>query len=198
MPGLPRPQTRRSGFLTALAAALVGTAAAAQPAAELPPPVHAAEQAHPGQRVLQASDLRDAACRAELGAHPGWAAADFNGDGRLDYGVLLIDRKPSRIVRFDGQDYPVYAASVLALLARAGGGYDEQPLYEFSDALPTIRGLLLQAPQRIRDLETERSRTLTRPALSFHSCAQFIVVYAWDGKAFVAMKVADAALEAPR
>jgi hypothetical protein len=183
-----------AGLRIALAAAgVVAAAALAAPADDPPPPVAAMALAHPGLRVLEAADLRGGACRHDLGSHPGWVAADFQGDGRLDFGVLLVDRKPSRIVRFDGQDYPVYTARVLALLARAGGGYEERALYDYSDALPTIRGLALQAPRRIRDVETERSRTLTQPALSFVSCGQFTVVYAWDGKDFTPVKVADQA-----
>jgi len=194
VPARPEGVAARRRGARWLALALLAPVVPAAAAYALPAPLVAATTAHPGMRVLEAVDLRDPACRRALGAHPGWIEADLDGDGRPDFGALLVDARPSRIVRFDGRDYPVYAAQVLLLLGRAGGRYEERLLYDFSDALPTSRGLLLEPPHRIRDVQSQRSRTLRQPALTFLSCGQFSVVYAWDGKNFVPMKTADKAL----
>jgi hypothetical protein len=135
-------------------------------------------------RPIQGGDIRRGACSGVDTGHPGWVSADFNGDGIRDYGLLLISSKPSRTVRFDGKDYPVFSARVTAFLGLAGNRFEERSIYEFDEALPTIRGIRLQMPETAADPGARRYLTWRYPALVFFACGQFEVAYFWFDKGF--------------
>ena len=153
--------------------------------AELPARLHTAIAAtHPGMHVLGADEAHYADCAPGAAPGPAWFAADFDGDGRTDYAVLLITDKPTWTVQFDGQDYPTYQARVVAYFAQADGSLREHAVYTFQEALPTIRGIAPHAPESAAG-STMSPRTRPRRAgIDFVSCGQFKVVYGWRNGRF--------------
>jgi hypothetical protein len=158
-----------------------GPSSADRPPAAL---LAAVAELHPDMRVVEKSDLNAQDCVEFRGAHPGWIAGDFLGDGQLEYAALLITEAPTKKIAFEGRTYLVHSARVVVLAGPANKRFEETTLYEFDEALPTIRGLALQEPKKIFDPSAQRDIWLAHPAVTFFSCGQFSVVYFWDGKRF--------------
>jgi hypothetical protein len=191
--GWMRVMTKRLfAFLLGLGAAALASAVAAEstPAAglapiRLPKALHVAlERSHPGMRVLEKEDLKTEQCKDFRGAHPGWVSADFNGDGFLDYAVLLISAVPNKQVTFEGQNYAIRSALLAVFFGDAEGRYKEIPVYEFDDVLPTTRGIELQRSSKTQDHRGKDHPALLHPGLTFFSCGQFSVDYLWSKTRF--------------
>ncbi len=152
---------------------------------DLPMPLRAAIAAtQPGMHVLTVDEARYADCAPGSVPGPGWFAADFDGDGRTDYAVLLVSDDPTWIVHFEGQDYPTYKARLLAYLSQANGRLSEHAVYAFQEALPTIRGIAPHAPDPAAGASSGRQARMRRTGINFVSCGQFEVVYYWQGRHF--------------
>jgi ubiquinone/menaquinone biosynthesis C-methylase UbiE len=150
--------------------------------AGLPVPLRTAIAAtHPGMHVLGAEEARYTGCAPAAAPGPAWIAADFNGDGRTDYAVLLVSDEATWTVRFDNQDYPTYAARVVAYLGQADGGLREREVYAFQESLPTIRGIAVQGSSAAGSGGEARMR---HAGITFISCGQFAVTYYWTGDGF--------------
>ena len=160
----------------------------ASAAPELPAALRAAIAAtHPGMHVLTTDEVRYADCAAGLAPGPAWFRADFDGDGRADYAVLLLSDKPTWTVHFDDQDYPTYDARLVAYLAQSDGSLRERPVYDFHESLPTIRGITVLNPAPGKGTATGRPTKAHRSAgINFVSCGQFSVAYFWQGQRFEA------------
>ena len=152
---------------------------------ELPVPLRAAIAAsHPSMHMLAADEARYAACAPGATPATAWFAADFDGDGRTDYAVLLLSDQPTWTVHFDDQDYPTYQAQVVAYLAQADGSLREQPVYTFQESLPTIRGIVPRPPEALHSSAAGLPGRPGRAGITFFSCGQFAVSYYWASGGF--------------
>lgn len=160
--------------------------AAAQVGRTTPVPRTLKEQLskYPGMRLLEPQDISAADCDTTAVPHPGWISADFTGNGRIDFAVLLVSSKSSGHTIFDGRTYSQHEFSLKVFLSKPDGTFDAVSLKQFSDNVPTIKGLKLQPRGQVFDLDSSKGVRLRDPAVTFYSCGQFENVFYWSGSHF--------------
>ncbi|HUO64292.1 MAG TPA: hypothetical protein VMT97_11345 [Terriglobales bacterium] len=104
--------------------------------------------------------------------------ADFNGDGRADYAVLLRIGEPKVVAGEPLKSAPVWA---VVFLARRDGLYRPFILYKTEDVMiPSRQVIALQPAGRVRHgAHPERVLTLAQPGIASMLCEGTEKVYYW-------------------
>ncbi len=183
------PGSGREGFgltarLLALATLLLVSAAtdadaAEQPsAADLPAALRdAITRLQPAAAVLGADEILVERCGAER-RRDQVARADFNGDGRADYAVLLRIGEPKAVAGEALKSAPVWA---VVFLARRDGLYRPFILSKSEEVMiPSRQVIALQSPGRVHHgAHPERVLTLKQPGIALILCGGTEKVYYW-------------------
>ena len=105
--------------------------------------------------------------------------ADFNGDGRQDYAVLLKVGEPAGKPEEKLRTAPLWG---VVFLAKRDG---RRPFILFKDddaMIPSRRALWIQPPGRVHhSAHPERVLTLKHPAVGFMLCDSTVKVFYWVG-----------------
>lgn len=122
---------------------------------------------------------------------PGFVVADFDGDGRKDFAVLLKTEKPGRMVEWEGRKVPL-ANYVFAILVDNGkGGFTAKLIERFEDNCPLAAFLEPQAPGAIRDRDTGKEVTIQNPSVTLLFCDKSAAVYHFVGKRIHTVQLGD-------
>jgi hypothetical protein len=153
--------------------------AAEQPsAADLPAALREAiTRLHPAAVVLGADEILVERCGAAR-RRDQVVRADFNGDGRADYAVLLRIGEPTAIAGEALKSAPVWAVVFLASRDRL---YRSFTLYKSEDVMiPSRQVIALQPAGRIHHgAHPERVLTIAQPGIASILCEGTEKVYYW-------------------
>jgi hypothetical protein len=147
-------------------------------AADLPPAVREAiTRLHPAAAVLGANEVLVERCGAER-RRDQVVQADFNGDGRADYAVLLRIGEPKAVAGEALKSVPVWA---VVFLARRDGLYRPFILYKSEEVMiPSRQVITLQPSGKVHHgAHPERVLTLKQPGIASILCEGTEKVYYW-------------------
>jgi hypothetical protein len=132
---------------------------------------------HPAAAVLGADEILVERCGAER-RRDQVVRADFNGDGRADYAVLLRIGEPKAIAGEALKSAPVWA---VVFLARRDGLYRSFILYKSEDVMiPSRQVIALQPAGRVHHgAHPERVLTIAQPGIASILCEGTEKVYYW-------------------
>lgn len=158
--------------------ALAAGAAGAGETSVLPPALaDALKRLHPAARVVSADEILAERCGAGQRREQLFRA-DFNGDGRPDYAMLLrigeAEGKPDEALK----TVPLWG---VVFLANRDGRYRPFILFKDADAMfPSRRVLWIQAPGRVHHgAHPERVLTLKHPGVGSMLCESTAKVFYW-------------------
>jgi hypothetical protein len=144
----------------------------------LPPALaDALKRRHPAAHVMGADEIVEERCGPDHRREQLFRA-DFNGDGRPDYAMLLRIGEPEGKTGEALRTAPLWA---VVFLANRDGRYRPFILIKDGDAMfPLRRVLWVQAPGRVHHgAHPERVLTLKRPAVGSMLCESTAKVYYW-------------------
>jgi len=130
--------------------------------------------------VLGADEILVERCGAER-RRDQVVRADFNGDGRADYALLLRIGEPKAAAGEILKTAPVWA---VVFLARRDGLYRPFILYKLEDVMiPSRQVIALQPSGRVHHgVHSERVLTLKQPGIASILCEGTEKVYYWVGR----------------
>lgn len=144
----------------------------------MPPALAAAlKHLHPAAHILGADEILEERCGA--GHRRGQLfRADFNGDGRQDYAMLVRIGEPEGR---PGESLRAAALWGVVFLANRDGRYRPFILFKDDDTMfPSRRVLWVQAPGRVHHgAHPERVLTLKHPAVGSMLCGSTAKVFYW-------------------
>jgi hypothetical protein len=140
--------------------------------------------------VVGAEDVDPSACRP-VGEKPGLVQADFNGDGRDDYAVLLKTKETDKKTTWQGTELREAEFAFAFLLDDASGGYKQMIVRRYSDFVPTGVVLDLQAPGDVHDRETHKDIQIFNPSVILSFCEKSATAYFVTGGEIHSIPIAD-------
>ena len=153
--------------------------AAEQPsAADLPAGLREAiTRLHPAAAVLGADEILVERCGAER-RRDQVVRADFNGDGRADYAVLLRIGEPTAIA---GEALKSASVWAVVFLARRDGLYRPFILFKSEEVMIPSRQVIALQPSGLvhHGAHPERVLTLKQPGIASILCEGTEKVYYW-------------------
>ena len=134
---------------------------------------------HPAAQVVRADEILEERCGA-VHRREQIFRADFNGDGRQDYAVLLRVGEPAGKPEEKLRTAPLWG---VVFLAKRDGRYRPFILFKDDDAMiPSRRALWIEPPGPVRHgAHPERVLTLKRPAVGSMLCEGTAKVFYWVG-----------------
>lgn len=133
-------------------------------------------ESFPGYRVVSPgdlqSDLRDCLEKSHIYADPGCLRANFNGDGTMDYALLLTKK-----------DQRSRSELVVVLLGRKDASFCSLTLNEF-DSVAGDLSLRYVPPGGIQKWGSDRKVLLRYPGIGLSSCEVDWGIYFWNGEHF--------------
>lgn len=160
--------------------ALAAGLAAAEEAVNLPPALgEAIKHLHPGARIVAADEVLGERCGPAQQREQIFRA-DFDGDRRQDYAVLLRIGEPGGKLGEALRTVPLWG---VVFLANRDGHFRPFILFKDEDAMfPSRRVLFVQAPGPVHHgAHPERVLTLKHPAVGSMLCESSVKVYYWVG-----------------
>lgn len=135
---------------------------------------------HPAAAVLGADEILVERCGAER-RRDQVVRADFDGDGRADYAVLLRIGEPKAV---GGEALKSASVWAVVFLARRDGLFRPFILFKSEEVMiPSRRVIALQPSGRVRHgAHPERVLTLGRPAIASILCEGTEKVYYWAAR----------------
>src|SRR6266511_995597 len=155
IPLIPKSDLRLAlGVLLSLGVATHAGAAAPPSVADLPPALREAiTSLHPAAAVLRADEVLVERCGAEH-RRDQVVRADFNGDGRTDYAVLLRIGEPKAVA---GEALKSASVWAVVFLARRDGLYRSFILSKSDEVMiPSRQVIALRPPGRVQVRSEER------------------------------------------
>lgn len=132
--------------------------------------------------IVQSSDVSLQEC--ESPKHPpGVVEADFNGDGRTDYAVLLKGQVKQR-TPWEEKILELFELKFVVLLQASQGEFHVGLEEGLEDYYPFTIGIGIVEPQTVREtpIAGDKKITLSRPGVIKYHCEKFADVYYWNGK----------------
>ena len=121
---------------------------------------------------------------------PGLVRADFTGDGRMDFALLLNAGETGKIIDWQGMKLKE-TRYVFAIFVEDGqGGYKFKPLQRFEDFVPIAAFIDLQKSGDIRGVDGRLAK-ISNPAVSFVFCEKSEAVYYFSGDRIRTVWVSD-------
>lgn len=161
-----------------MSAAAHAKAADPPSAADLPRALREAiTSLHPAAAVLGADEILVERCGAEH-RRDQVVRADFNGDGRADYALLLRIGEPTAVA---GEALKSVSVWAVVFLARRDGLYRSFILSKSDEVMmPSRRVIALRPPGRVPSRgRPERVLTLKQPAIASILCEGTEKIYYW-------------------
>jgi hypothetical protein len=143
----------------------------------------------PDAKVLTLRDMDVGSC-GQLHNDPGVVKADFNGDGWVDYAVLL-KRKTDKKTEWKGQALLVIELSFVVFLSEKDGALRPMVLDRSETHMPSIVGLSVRKPGTIREWDSERSIKLQFAGIERFYCEKSAAVFYWNGEKFDQIPISD-------
>jgi len=179
IPLIPKSDLRLAlGVLLSLGVATHADGAEPPSVADLPPALReAVTSLHPAAAVLRADEILVERCGAEH-RRDQVVRADFNGDGRADYALLLRIGEPKAVAGEALESASVWA---VVFLARRDGRYRPFILSKSDEVMiPSRQVIALRPSRRVHSGgHPERSLTLTQPAIASILCEGTEKIYYW-------------------
>jgi hypothetical protein len=139
----------------------------------------------PQCRILQLkdldNDLQEYFIVNHPSAHPGYVIADFDGNGKEDYALLLLcGGKKKQTIRFD------------VLMADKNNSYSRIKIEKWSDEL-SLKNLYLEItkPGKIKETDSERTITIKNDGVSLNLFEAASRVYYWKNGKFNNVQTSD-------
>ena len=112
--------------------------------------------------------------------HPGLVEADFNGDGRKDY-VVMLRGGVEKELEIQGKKYKSIDLMLVAFLKDESGSYKSSIIYKYDAGLPPFGVYIeLHRPGVIQEFGTDRTAKIKNPAVLLIHCEKSSVVFYWD------------------
>jgi hypothetical protein len=151
----------------------------AQTLAPQAPSVRAAiEKAFPGSTIVTTADVDSGECDPVPGS-PGYVPADFDGDGRGDFAVLLKVGETGKVVPWQGKQLKETRYALVMFLDDGLGGFTVKRLHSFVQFWP-VMAFIDRVTGKVSGLGDERRGaeiTLRDPGVSLVFCGKSAVVY---------------------
>lgn len=132
--------------------------------------------------IMQPSDVSLQEC--ESPKHPpGVVEADFNGDGRTDYAVLLKGQVKQR-TPWEGKILELFELKFVVFLQTSKGKFHVGLEQGLEDYYPFTIGIGIVEPETVRETPIlgDKKVKLSRPGVIKYHCGKFADVYYWNGK----------------
>jgi hypothetical protein len=126
--------------------------------------------------IVEPQDVDAAACQP-VGESPGLLRADFNGDGRDDYAVLLKMKETGKEKRWDGRTLREARFSFVLFLDDGSGGYRPRVIRQYTDFMPTAVVLDLQPAGNVRHRETRKNVHIPNAGVMLSFCEKSAKTY---------------------
>ncbi len=178
--------------LVSLVGILTASALVAQPKeASLPENLaRAISKITPGSSIVDAKDVDATACQP-VGDTPGLAHADFNGDGRQDYAVLLKTSVSKKETVWQGKSLREARFSFVLFLDDGTGGYRARVIRRYADFVPTAVVIDIQPAGKVRHRETHKHIRVPNPAVMLSFCEKSATTYYLVGDKIRSIPIAD-------
>lgn len=165
-------------LLVTLAGLLASPPVSAQSTQSAPPESLAAaiKKIAPAAVIVDAQDVDATACKP-VGESPGIMRADFNGDRRDDYAVLLKTRETGKEKNWHGKTLREAHFSFVLFIDDGNGGYGQRTIRRYSDFIPTAVVLDLQPAGHVRHRETRKSVHIPHPGVTLSFCEKSAKTY---------------------
>lgn len=128
---------------------------------------------------------------APVGSSPSMVRADFNGDRRDDYALLLKTKDTDKLTIWEGKDLRQAHFALALFLADGVGGYKARVLRHYLDFRPTSVVLQLQPAGRVRHPFTHQAVTLKNPGVTLSFCEKSATTYYLAGGHILSIPIAD-------
>ena len=161
------------------------------PATETPPSLLSAiDKSVPNATPITLADVDMKGCDP-VPKSPGLVQADFNGDSRLSYAVLLKAGETGKVVDWQGTKLK-QTRYVLALFLDDGmGGFTFKPIHRFEDFSPIAAYIDLQRAGSIKSTSDNRTVVIHNPGVSLVFCEKSEAVYYISGNRVRTVWVGD-------
>ncbi|MGE0278705.1 MAG: hypothetical protein AB7R40_25180 [Nitrospiraceae bacterium] len=150
----------------------------------------AIEKVAVGASIVQAKDVDPVACQP-VGENPGFLRADFNGDGRDDYAVLLKTGDTGKERIWEGKTLRETRFTFVFFLDDGAGGYKPRVVRRYVDFIPTAVVLDLQPAGDVRHRETGKHVRLKNPGITLSFCEKSATTYFLLGGKVRSIPIAD-------
>lgn len=169
------------GILLALTAGVASSAQAQNAAGALPAnAIDAVARAIPGAKIVGNEDIDAQSC-GSLPKGPGFVAADFNGDKRVDFAVLLKVRETGKTTDWNGKKFKETEFAFAVFVDDGKGGFKKVYIQRFSDLTPISAYIDLTPAGIVPGIGSNPSLTLKNPGVSLASCEKSEAVYYLSG-----------------
>ncbi len=137
-------------------------------------------QLYPSTRLLEMKDMDLISC-GTLTEQPGIVQADFDGNGIVDYAILLISTKVKREYT-DRNERILYLVDTFFVVFQGRREDQYEPiLIETRETwLPSSVGLAMARPGRFKTWDSSKTLELKNPAIERYICEQQAAVFYWD------------------
>lgn len=137
-------------------------------------------QFYPGTRLLEMKDMDLTSC-GMLTEQPGIVQADFDGNGILDYALLLISTKVKReYAHPNGRILYLVGTFFVVFQGQREGKYQPILIETRETWLPSSLGLAMARPGRFKTWDSSKTLELKNPAIERYICEQQAAVFYWD------------------
>jgi hypothetical protein len=140
--------------------------------------------------IVRTGDVDQTACQP-VGEDSGLLRADFNGDGRVDYAVLLKTGDTGKERIWDGKTLRETRFAFVFFLDDGRGSYRAKVVRRYVDFIPTAVVLDLQPAGEVRHRETHKSVRLSNPGVTLSFCEKSATTYFLVGDNVRSVPIAD-------
>ena len=144
----------------------------------------------PGSTIVNAKEVDATACQP-VGDSPGLVHADFNGDGRQDYAVLLKTSVSKKETVWQGKSLREARFSFVLFLDDGTGGYRARVVRRYADFVPTAVVIDPQPAGKVRHRETHKHIRVPNPAVMLSFCEKSATTYYLVGDKIRSIPIAD-------
>jgi len=143
----------------------------------------AIERFYPGSTLVVLNDLEEG-LRQEFadgypGRNPAFISSDFDGNGRLDYALLLLGKKSGRAI-----------VRLVVLLHAPKGKFKAMSLEEISEFLESVF-IRVRAPGKVQEHDSKKIIITRVPGIERSFFEKSAGVFYWDGRRFRFVAAAD-------
>lgn len=127
------------------------------------------------------------------GDQPGMIKADFNGDGKSDYAILVQLRKVKGNQKnpVKDEDFEEVDITLLTLIQTPSGSFDRYILEKTEGYMTGMVFIELVAPGIEHEFDTNKPVRLKNPGVALVYCGKSKVDFYWHGRGFKQVWISD-------